>query len=172
MSLSICYPQLCVVPKSKKSRLTFSQIDGQNNCFNCPVICWQAATSKVNNLIQLKSTHLLKCLTNAKRQIIIQVFFLTLSFFSFLGGERLSPFRTSAINWPIVPAPDGRWCVWSSQWNENWQEKPIYSEKTCPNATLSTTKPTWPDMAMDPGHRCWKPVTNRLSYGTAIFSLN
>jgi hypothetical protein len=27
-------------------------------------------------------------------------------------------------------------------WNEDWQGKPKYSEKTCPNATLFTTNPT------------------------------
>jgi hypothetical protein len=25
--------------------------------------------------------------------------------------------------------------MWSSRWNENWQRKPKYSEKTCPSAT-------------------------------------
>jgi hypothetical protein len=29
---------------------------------------------------------------------------------------------------------------WSNRWNEDWQGKPKYSEKTCPSATLSTTK--------------------------------
>jgi hypothetical protein len=29
-------------------------------------------------------------------------------FFSSLGGVRLSPFVTSATNWPVVPAPDDR----------------------------------------------------------------
>jgi hypothetical protein len=29
---------------------------------------------------------------------------------------------------------------WSNWWNEFWQGKPKYSEKTCPSATLSTTK--------------------------------
>jgi hypothetical protein len=29
---------------------------------------------------------------------------------------------------------------WSSWWNEDWQGKPKYSEKTCPSATLSTIK--------------------------------
>jgi hypothetical protein len=29
---------------------------------------------------------------------------------------------------------------WSNLWNEYWQGKPKYSEKTCPSATLSTTK--------------------------------
>jgi hypothetical protein len=32
----------------------------------------------------------------------------------------LSPLGTPATNWPIVPAPDDRWSVWSSRWNENW----------------------------------------------------
>jgi hypothetical protein len=41
-------------------------------------------------------------------------------------GLRLSPLRTSATNWPIVPAPD-RWRMWSSLWSENWQGKPKYS---------------------------------------------
>jgi hypothetical protein len=53
------------------------------------------------------------------------------------GRVRLSPFGT----WPIVRASDDRW-VWNSRWNENWQAKPMYSEKTCPNTTLSTTNPT------------------------------
>jgi hypothetical protein len=38
--------------------------------------------------------------------------------------------------WPIVPAPDYRWWLWSSWWNEDWQGKPKYSEKTCPSAML------------------------------------
>jgi hypothetical protein len=41
-------------------------------------------------------------------------------------------------------APDDRWgWLWSNWWNEDWQGKPKYSEKTCPSATLSTTNPTW-----------------------------
>jgi hypothetical protein len=70
--------------------------------------------------------------------------------------------------WPIVPAPDDRWWLWSNWWNEDWQEKSKYSEKTCPSATLSTTNPTWPDLGSNPGHRGGKPATNRLSYGTAL----
>jgi hypothetical protein len=76
---------------------------------------------------------------------------------------RLSPLGTAATVWPIVPAPDDRWWLWSSRWNANWQGKPKYLEKTCPSATLSTTNPTWPD----PGRRGGRPATNRLSYGTA-----
>jgi hypothetical protein len=33
---------------------------------------------------------------------------------------------------------------------------------------LSTTNPTWPDLGSNPGRRGGKPLTNRLSYGTAI----
>jgi hypothetical protein len=29
-------------------------------------------------------------------------------YISLLGGVRLSPLGTSAINWPILPAPDDR----------------------------------------------------------------
>ena len=39
--------------------------------------------------------------------------------------------------------------------------------KTCPNATLSTTNPTWTDHGIEPG-----PPLNRLSHGTAIMHLN
>jgi hypothetical protein len=53
--------------------------------------------------------------------------------FSSWGGVRLSPLGTSATNCPIVPAPDGRLWMWSSRWNQNWQGKPKYSEKTCPS---------------------------------------
>jgi hypothetical protein len=43
------------------------------------------------------------------------------------------------------PRDDRWWWVWSSWWNENWQGKPKYLEKTCRTATLSTTNPTWPE---------------------------
>jgi hypothetical protein len=83
------------------------------------------------------------------------------------GGVRVSPLGTSTTNWPIV-APDHRWrWMWSSQWNDNWQGKPKYSEKFFPSATLSTTNPTWPDLGSNPGRRGGKSATNSLSYGTA-----
>jgi hypothetical protein len=88
------------------------------------------------------------------------------NFFSFLWGEvRLSPLGKSATNLPIVPAPDDR-CVWSSRWNEDWQQKQKYSEKTCPCASWSTTNPTWLDLGSNPGRSGGKPATNRLGYGT------
>jgi hypothetical protein len=61
-------------------------------------------------------------------------------FFSSLGvGWDWSPLGTSATNRSIVAAPDDRWWVWRQWWNENWQGKPKYSEKSYPSATLSTT---------------------------------
>jgi hypothetical protein len=30
--------------------------------------------------------------------------------------------------------------------------------------------PIWPDPILNPGSRCGKPVTNRLSYGTALYA--
>jgi hypothetical protein len=77
---------------------------------------------------------------------------------------------TSTSDWPTVPAPDDRWWVWSSRWNENWQGKPKYCEKTCPSATMSTRNPTWPDLGSNPGRRGGKPAPNSLNYGTAFNS--
>jgi hypothetical protein len=87
------------------------------------------------------------------------------------GEVRLSPLGTSATNSLIIPPSDNRLWMWSSRWNEKWWKKQKYSEKTCPNATLSTTNPTWPDLGWNPGRRDRKPVTNRLSYGTTMFHI-
>jgi hypothetical protein len=57
---------------------------------------------------------------------------------------------------------------WSSWWNENWQGKPKYSEKTYPSATLSTTKSHMTTRSRTPDRSGWKPATNRLSYGAAL----
>jgi hypothetical protein len=47
--------------------------------------------------------------------------------------------------------------------------KPKGSEKlTCPSATLSTIKLSWTALGTNPGLRGEKPVTNRLSFGTAV----
>jgi hypothetical protein len=80
------------------------------------------------------------------------------------GGVRPCPLGTWATKWPVFPALNDRWWVWSSRWNENWQGKSKYSEKTCPSATLSITNPTRPDLGSNPGRRGGKPATNRLSY--------
>jgi hypothetical protein len=83
------------------------------------------------------------------------------------GGVQLGPFGTAAINRPIVPAPGD---------NDDGEiggmmiggGKPKYSEKTGPSAALSTINPTCCPEA-NPGRRGGKPVTNRLSYGTAFY---
>jgi hypothetical protein len=55
-----------------------------------------------------------------------------------------------------------------NRWNEDWQGKPKYSEKTYPSARLSTTNATWHDPSSNPGRRGGKLATNRLSYNTAF----
>jgi hypothetical protein len=58
--------------------------------------------------------------------------------------------------------------LWSDRWNENWQGKLKYSEKTCPSDTLFTTNSTWPDPGSNPGCCGGKPATNRLSHGAQM----
>jgi hypothetical protein len=111
------------------------------------------------------------CLSRTSQ--IIEVRYSWIFFVVSWGGVRLSLLGTSTTNWPIVPALDDRWWwMWSSRWNENWQGKQKYSEKTCPSATMSTINPTWPNLGSNPGRRCGKPATNRLSYGAAYFWLS
>jgi hypothetical protein len=52
------------------------------------------------------------------------IFIYCLLFIISWSSDRLSPLGTSATNWPIVPAPDDRWWMLSSRWNENWQGTP------------------------------------------------
>jgi hypothetical protein len=78
-----------------------------------------------------------------------------------VGGMRIE------IEIYLVELHRHRPCPPNTRWNEDWQGKPKYSEKTCPSATLSTKNPTWPDLVSNPGSRGGKPATNRLSYGTA-----
>jgi hypothetical protein len=96
-----------------------------------------------------------------EKEIEIQVFFFL------VGWDWVSWYY--GHYWPIVPALDVMWWwLWRNWWNEDWQGKPKYSEKTCTSATLSTTNPTWPDLGSKPGRRGGNSVTNRLSYGTAL----
>jgi hypothetical protein len=88
--------------------------------------------------------------------------FFCLYFFISWGGVRPSRVGTSVTNWPFVPVPDDKW-VWSIWWNENWHGKPKYSRENRPNATLSITNPTWPDLGSNPSSR-----GRKLSYDTAM----
>jgi hypothetical protein len=59
------------------------------------------------------------------------------------------------------------WLWWWRNWyNDDWQEKPRYSEKTCLSAALSTTNPTCCPVA-NPDRHGGKLATNRLRYGAA-----
>jgi hypothetical protein len=55
--------------------------------------------------------------------------------------------------------------MWSSWWNDNWQGKPKYSEKTCHSATLSTINPTRSNLGSILVHHHGHPTANCLSYG-------
>jgi hypothetical protein len=104
-----------------------------------------------------------------------------LKFKSYEASSSISPYEgVFFVGWDLrhhvlrpllayCTAPDDRWgWLWSNCWNEDWQGKPKYSEKTCPSAILSTTNPTWRDPCANTGRRGGKPVTNRLSYGAAL----
>jgi hypothetical protein len=86
-----------------------------------------------------------------------------------VGGVRMSLLGMQATTGHIVSALDD-WWVWSS-WNENWQGKLKYSEKTSPSAILSITDPTWPEVGSNTCSNIGKPLTNRLRYGMASYSL-
>jgi hypothetical protein len=81
---------------------------------------------------------------------------------------QLGPLGTAATDWPIVACPGWLWW-WIIWWTEDWQGKPKYSEETHRSTTLSTTNPTWPDPAPNPGRLGGKPETNRLTYGAAEY---
>jgi hypothetical protein len=70
--------------------------------------------------------------------IVTYLFYL----FFIISGVGLSPLGAAAISGllykPQMIDEGDYGAVW---WNEDWQGKPKYSEKTCPSATLSTTNP-------------------------------
>jgi hypothetical protein len=86
-----------------------------------------------------------------------------LFFFNWYSGGVKSNWVHSALRPLIGLLCHPGWSWWWRNWWNDWQGKPKYSEKTCPSAALSTTNPTF-----CLGHRGGKPVTNRLSYGTAF----
>jgi hypothetical protein len=64
--------------------------------------------------------------------------------------------------------PEWLWGWTIIRWNEDWQGKPKYSEKTCSSATLSTTNLTWPGPRSNPGRRGGKPAHSHISTCCAI----
>jgi hypothetical protein len=93
---------------------------------------------------------------------------MTASFFIILIGivEKWSPIgstRHCGHQYAYCANPGWlRW--WRNEWNDDWQGKPEYWEKTCPSAASSTTDATCCSNA-NPGRCGGKPATNRLSYG-------
>jgi hypothetical protein len=102
-------------------------------------------------------------------------FLFPLSFFIYFfiykvswGGVRLSSLGMSATIWHIIPVTDDRWwLVWSNRWNENWQEKSKYSEKTYPIATFTQKSDmTWPRLEpmlplWELGNKLWHSLLHR-----------
>jgi hypothetical protein len=85
----------------------------------------------------------------------------------FGGGVQLGPLGTSAINWPIVPAPVIMRMENMVEW---WLagETEVLGENL-PQVRFVDHKchMTWPGANQD--RRGGKSATNRLSYGTALF---
>jgi hypothetical protein len=95
--------------------------------------------------------------------------------FLFCKGPRSRCYgRTAALRLIVQPCDEDDqffsfFQVMEHRWNEIDRGKPKYSGgQTCPNATLSTTNPTWTDPGSNPGLRGKRPATNRLSHGTAL----
>jgi hypothetical protein len=76
------------------------------------------------------------------------------------GGVQFGPFRTGASVSASGDYDDG-------DIGEIFDRGTKVLGENCLSAALSTTNPTCSPDA-NPGRRCEKPATNRLSYGTAI----
>jgi hypothetical protein len=83
----------------------------------------------------------------------------------------LSPLSTATTNRPIVPT-SGDCDDGENWWNDDWQGRLKYSEKTCPTAAFSTTSPTYSARTRTRCLRRGNSATNLLSYSTALFMTN
>jgi hypothetical protein len=73
---------------------------------------------------------------------------------------------------PVCPSGKGNMYMKTSTqhwWNDTDGGKPMYSEKTCPTATLSTTNVTWTNLKSNLGLRGEKSVTNPLQNKSALY---
>jgi hypothetical protein len=66
------------------------------------------------------------------------------------------------------PQDDRWWWLWRNWWNEDWQRKQKYSEKTCTSATLCTTNRTW----LKPGFEPRPPRENPHTTINLFLTLN
>jgi hypothetical protein len=113
-----------------KSRILIRSYD----MFKCKIIAWPTRLLRV----RLKFPTWVGC----ECILLINCFFI-----SNIGGW--TPTRSTRhvghqLAYCTCPGWLWGWRIW---WNDDWQGKPKYSEKTCPIATSSTTNPTWPDAA-------------------------
>lgn len=53
-------------------------------------------------------------------------------------------------------------------WSDTDKKKCNTLRKTCPNATLTNTNPTWSGLGLNPDLRSDRPATNSLTHGTAL----
>jgi hypothetical protein len=82
----------------------------------------------------------------------------------------LGPLGTSATEWPIVPAPgdydDGEILV---EWRFSGETEVL--GENLPQRHCVHQKSHLPDPDSNPGRRCGKPATNRLSYGVIFLHI-
>jgi hypothetical protein len=65
-----------------------------------------------------------------------------MSFFNWYSGGVESNWVHSALRPPVRLLCQSQWLRWwRNLWNDDWQGKPKYSEKTCTSVALSTTDP-------------------------------
>jgi hypothetical protein len=72
-----------------------------------------------------------------------------------------------STNTPCLHPPD-IYEYGESQWDDIDKVKAKNPKKTCPNATLLTTNPTWTDLGAILSLHGEKSATNRLSHGTVL----
>jgi hypothetical protein len=63
------------------------------------------------------------------------------------NGHLQASLGTSVTNWLIVPAPNDKWWMWSSRWNQNWQGNRSTRRKPAPVPLCPPQIPhdmTWP----------------------------
>jgi hypothetical protein len=105
------------------------------------VVFFHCYLGKIRTIDKVRKPNISVCYTPSSepyRVYLHSYCFPAITFFKFLGVGWDSPLGKSATIWPAVAAPDDRWWMWSSRWNENWQGKPKYSKKACFSSILST----------------------------------
>jgi hypothetical protein len=119
---------------------------------------------KLLAIYDIRKTHVLRawvCASNLGKQLLYLPFWpLTISH---SGGW--SPYSVHSARQPLLAyctCPGWLWW-WRIWWNEDWQGKPKYSEKTGPQCHFVHHKSHLLDPGSNPGRRDGKPATNRLS---------